>query len=909
MPTRIEAIKAFLTKMTHPDLASLYNGDMECQVNVAQDGGTRIEGEYQGRQWHGWQDPNSGDVWKSFRIPWNAGTSPSYTDSRMSFNLEQHAEGIGMTGWNWKRKVSQWFAFDFDAISGHSDKHTSKLTNDQLKEVQDAASSIPWVTVRKSTSGGGLHLYVFIDEVSTQNHNEHAALARAILGKMAAITGFNFAAKVDICGGNMWCWHRKMAGTDGLKLIKQGDKLPADQIPMNWKDHVKVVTGRKKRATPKFIDESSDPNAERWFEEICGQRSGVTLDDEHKRLIRWLEENGCQSWWDQDHGMLVCHTYDLSQAHTSLMMRGIFRTEAEGTEHGMDHNCYCFPGRKGSWTVRRFTPGVKEDVTWAQDGAGWTYCYLNRAPTLQTAARAFDGIENEKGEFVFRHAELAMKAAQLLGVHLNLPNEMMTRPAKLKEHKDGRLIALMDHQSHDESSKMTGWLQEKGIWKRIYGVQVANNANDESSLVGDYDDTVRHIVTSNRDDAGWVIRSDGRWSVEPLTHIKEALCSLGVSKKDVPQIIGQSVVKPWELCNLPFQPEYPGERKWNRDAAQVRFVPSQDRDNLNYPTWTKILQHLGRDLDEAVKKHPWAVANCIVSGADYLKCWIASLFQEPMQPLPYLFFWSSEQNTGKSTFHEMLNLLLTRGYVRADHALSSSSQFNGELENAVVCVIEETDLRKSTQAYNRIKDWVTSPMLPIRRLYQTAYSVLNTTHWIQCNNSAEACPMFPGDTRITMIHVSPLTEMIPKKVLYPQLEKEAPDFLASVLSLELPTSNDRLNLPIIETEDKLATVENNMSALDMFIRDKCHYVPGEIIPFSEFCDAFYNFVDPAEKHEWSKIAIGKKIPSRFAQARLRATGYKHIGNISWRPYDDADGPPKQRLVKLPDGFLGEEKGA
>ena len=190
IPKKTEAIASFLNHMTQPDLASLYHLGMECQVNVAQDGGERIEGDFKGKKWHAWTDGLS--TWKPFRIPFKANTNPEYTDSPLKFDLVQHAEAIGMTGWNWQKRVSQWVAFDFDAIVGHSENHTAKLTDEQMTAVIEAAQSIPWVTVRKSTSGSGIHLYVFIDDVPTNNHNEHAALGRAILAQMAALTGFDF---------------------------------------------------------------------------------------------------------------------------------------------------------------------------------------------------------------------------------------------------------------------------------------------------------------------------------------------------------------------------------------------------------------------------------------------------------------------------------------------------------------------------------------------------------------------------------------------------------------------------------------------------------------------------------------------------------------------------------------------
>ncbi len=55
-PTKTEAIKAFLMASTHRDLAERYHFGMEVQVNVAQDDGERIEGDFRGRQWHGFTD-------------------------------------------------------------------------------------------------------------------------------------------------------------------------------------------------------------------------------------------------------------------------------------------------------------------------------------------------------------------------------------------------------------------------------------------------------------------------------------------------------------------------------------------------------------------------------------------------------------------------------------------------------------------------------------------------------------------------------------------------------------------------------------------------------------------------------------------------------------------------------------
>lgn len=892
-PSKTTAIKRFLTAMTHPDLAELYSKDMEVQVHVGADGGTRIDGEYKGRTWRAFEDA-AGNRWKNIRIPLNAKTEPEDNDGPMNWDLAEHAEGIGMTGWDWKARRSRWVGFDFDAISGHSEQHAKKLTDKELLEVKDKAWNIPWVTVRKSTSGKGLHLYVFVDDVPTANHDEHAALARAILGTMSALVGFDFHGKADAMGHIMWTWHRKMRGTDGLTLLKQGEILR--DIPPNWRDHVDVIRGKRKKNRPQFVNQEIAPlvggedEAERTFEELCGQITKVPLDQEHERLIDWFRENNAFWSWDPDRHMMVTHTIHLLEAHEALGFKGPFKTISEGKDRGNDQNCFAYPMRRGAWQIRRFGPGVAEASTWDQDSSGWTRCFYNREPDLKTVARSQGANEHKSGGFIFQHAEQAQSAVLQLGSNLDLPTWAGSRPTKLRERKeDGKIVAEIPRDPSDNGGEMVpkGWYHEGKSWYKVLNAQMGTPTAAET---GNYDDMVRHVVTNTSEDYGWVLKRDSEWGVEPLAHVRIALKSFGLSSKDSETVLGGSVSKPWVLVNLPFQSEYPGDRKWNRGAAQLRFYQTVETDKLSYPHWLKILNHIGSGLDVAVKQHPWARANGILTGADYLKIWIASLFQAPQEPLPYLFLYSTEQNTGKSIFHEALSLLVTSGVVRADAALTSQSSFNGELENAVLCVVEETDLRRHKQAYNRIKDWVTSRQLPIHKKQQTPYTVPNTSHWVQCSNDPHACPVTFGDSRITMVHVPVLDpiDLIPKREMLARLEKEASDFLAAVMTLEIPPSGDRLNVPVIATDEKLAAEKHSQTLLEMFITENVHLVHGRMIRISEFFDRFQNWLDPSAIHDWSKIRVGREMPVKFPKGRNRKDGQFNYGNMSWTPRDPSE---------------------
>jgi hypothetical protein len=180
---------------------------------------------------------------------------------------------------------------------------------------------------------------------------------------MSALAGYDFSDSVDACGGNIWVWARKMLGTDGLMLVKQGEVLV--DVPINWRDHIRVTMSRgKRRNLPQFIPDSESEA----FDELAGQRSRVPLDDEHKRLIDFLRTKQAIWWWSGDYHMLVCETHDLKLAHSALGMRGVFDTVSSGQKP--EQNCFAFPMRDGAWVVRRYSKGCQETLNWDQDKGG-----------------------------------------------------------------------------------------------------------------------------------------------------------------------------------------------------------------------------------------------------------------------------------------------------------------------------------------------------------------------------------------------------------------------------------------------------------------------------------------------------------------------------------------------------------
>jgi phage/plasmid-associated DNA primase len=354
----------------------------------------------------------------------------------------------------------------------------------------------------------------------------------------------------------------------------------------------------------------------------------------------------------------------------------------------------------------------------------------------------------------------------------------------------------------------------------------------------------------------------------------------GHSKPEAEQLMGWAEKRPWKLVSLPFQPEYPGNRQWNRNATQLAFQPIPRDEEPVHPHWDLILEHIGSDLSKYLAKLDWAIESGIRTGGDYLRAFFASIIRDPLEHTPYLFLFG-EENSGKSIFHEAFSLLVTSGVVKADRALTSRSDFNGELAGAILCVVEEKDIGKTPGALAKIKDASTAEFLSIRKMRTDPYMARNFTHWVQCNNDFASCPVFPGDSRITVIYVPPFTGTeIPKRQLLRKLEEEAPAFLRTVIDMILPHPMGRLRIPIVDTEHRKRLQDFAKSWLDTFIDENVTYDDRCMILFSEFYDRFLTWLPPDELSKWSRASVSRALPTKHKTASKTANK-TYVMNARW----------------------------
>lgn len=887
----VDAVKEFLEKNS-PVMCHLYNENMELQVSVAQGDGVPEQGIYQGKSWSGFKKEENGEIvdrWKAFRIPFNANQDPTYDLSKELKFSTKHFNGIGLSGWDWKNKVSKWVVFDFDSLVGHSEKNPNRLTEEQLKEIEQQLINIDWITIRRSTSGNGLHIYVFVDNIPANNHTEHASLAKAILDKMSVkCNGFDFKNKVDVLGHIFWIWHEKMKSSKSFELVKQGRTLQVDEIPPNWKDHKDVVSGefKKSKAYPVL---GRRPDLDKMFDELTGKNKKVPLDEEHNKLIAFLEKQKGHYWyWSSDFHMLVTHTKVLEKAHKELGMQGLFITNSEGSNLGSP-NCFCFPCPKGVWSVIRYGQGTREADIWIHTDGGFTRCYLNQATGFFKICEHYGGAQDPEAEgFSFSDCRKAQEILKALGEDFEVPKIFDGRPFQLTiMKKNGNKVAMVVTKERDDPN-LDGWVSKPrpNRWVRLTKIQAPKRETITQEFL---DDRVRHVVM-NGESIGWrILTNEGVWIWSPKTDIKE-FCKnafpVVFSDYELSALVGGCTNNPWTAVNLPFQPEYVGGRMWNFEAPQLMFKPTnKPLGELHTPTWDKVFNHLGQSLTEPIGKVKWCRDNGILTGGDFLKCWVASMIRFPYRQTPFLFFYG-DQDSGKSTFHEATSLLFSRGSMDGKIALSNTGDFNGELKKSVFVHVEEKDLSKDPQAYQRLKEWTTAIDISIHPKNCEVYSVKNTTHWCQFGNSHNYVPIAEDDTRIIIIYVPPLNResLIGKHKLLDLLREEGPDFISQIQQMDFPILEDRFTLPVIVTKEKSALTYTMSNQLKIFLKSKTEYVAGSTISLGDFFVKFQEWMDSSDRGKWSTQRVTKELPLRYPQGMLKRgenDGNVYIGNISW----------------------------
>jgi hypothetical protein len=835
-----------------------------------------------------------GEIFGPARWPYQASSdTPNYSDPAIRYIIKDRMLCIGSTWWNWKAKRSIGLGFDFDSIIGHAEG--VGISDEEMAKLDKI--DVDWIEVIKSTRGGGRHLYIWFDPDNapiTNNHTEHAALARSFIPLIARDTGLDIAANIDVCGSVLWIHHANATEENqGYSLVKPATQiLTADHVPPNWRDHVDVVNGSRTKVRVQGWTQDGTKTDGDELDEMTQAHSVVELDETHLKILDDLEATGHSSLWVPDHNLWQGHTAGLRHvfeqwAERGSPMRGLFETNTPD-DHPDKPNCFMRAKNDGAWDVWRFGVGTDECPLWDTNGK-YPHTTYNYPATLKQICLSVGGYEGteEKHGFLFATMEELKEALKLLGTDLEIPDRADGRTLSLHNGPQGKIILVISKDRKDEKRDFPRFVRAaRGweIWIRDT-VKTSDVEVEEENLWSELDEKIRALKiqgTKGGQFDSWVLNdATESWLTQPRENIKSFLLSIGFGKPD--PILGGAVYKSWALVNEPFQPEYPGGRVWNRSAAQFVYAPVElsEGEVPHHPTWTRVMSHCGVDLSEYIPQLTWCENWGITTGGDYLTAWVACMFQNPFGKLPYLFMYGP-QNSGKSSFHESLALLLTTGVAKADRALTSEQGYNGELEDAVLAVVDEVDISKAgSTVYNKLKEWVTGLTISIHAKYKAVKDVVSCLHFVQMSNTRSSLPVFPGDTRITAMNVPSLEEEIPRDQLQELLRKEAPHFMRTLMDLTIPEATGRLMLPIIETQGKAEAAAGNINEVSQFIEDNCYKTPGAAVKFAEFKKKFLDSLEEFQRSEWPDRLITNELDEVYPIGKGARINQKIIGNLTF----------------------------
>lgn len=862
---------------------------------------------------HGTPIPDSqkfeadGEVFGPMRWPYNSDTEPNYSDPPIQFNIATRLKAIGTSWWDWKNKRSIGIGFDFDSLIDHT---AANVGIDQSEIERLDKLDIPWIEIIRSTRGNGRHIYIWFDPENapiTQNHNEHSAIARSFLPLLSEHTGLDIDMNVDCKGLIMWIYHVNATRENrGYECIKPATQiLTADHVPPNWRDNLEVVSGSRNRVRVQGWTADGTQTKGDELDDMTQAYSRVELDETHLKILEALEGTGHTCLWVHDHHLWQGHTGGLKQVYEDFAergtpLRGLFDTNSGETDPGKP-NCFMRPKPNGAWDVYRFGEGTGECSLWDTQGK-WTHIMFNYPATLRQICVACGGYEAPKAEkgFLFDDLEGFKKAVEMLGGRFSIPAKADKREVALRMQGE-KVVATVEKKNSDEKSDFKGWSKGTGVWERVLAdVDMSAEAQvEEEKLWADLDNKVRalKVVERGGEFDSWAMFDESQnWTTQPRENIKSYLTSLGYGKPDA--VIGGAVFKSWTLTNEPFGPEYPGGRKWNRNAVQFVYQPVtlEEGQEPTHPTWNRLLEHCGVELNEYIPDLPWCRDWGITTGGQYLLAWVACMVQKPYCKLPYLFMYGP-QNSGKSSFHESLALLFTTGVEKADRALTSSQGYNGELRGVILAVIDEVNVNKTgPEVYNKLKEWVTGETFAVHAKYKQVATIKSTLHFVQVANERSALPVFPGDTRITAMNVPPLEEEIPRDLFREKLRAEAPHFMRTLLDFEVQPPTGRLALPIIITQGKLDAENVNTDELNQFIEERCFKIPGSAVKFADFYDRFIETVEDHLKSNYSKRLVKQRVSEMFPIGEQGAGAIKQavVGNLTL----NGDTAPSEEWVKM-----------
>ena len=200
-------------------------------------------------------------------------------------------------------------------------------------------------------------------------------------------------------------------------------------------------------------------------------------------------------------------------------------------------------------------------------------------------------------------------------------------------------------------------------------------------------------------------------------------------------------------------------------------------------------------------------------GLDYMQL----LYMKPITKLPILVLVSKENNTGKSTFLNLLKMIFGKNMTFNTNE-DFRSQFNSDWANKLIIGVDETLLNRMEDT-ERIKNLSTAFTYKIEGKGKDRAEIEFFGKFVFCsNNEDNALYISPGETRFWVRKIHPLTNGDP--LFLRKLKSEIPAFLYFLKNRALYTKQEsrmwfRLDLFQTEALKRMISYNRNKTECDL----------------------------------------------------------------------------------------------
>lgn len=250
-----------------------------------------------------------------------------------------------------------------------------------------------------------------------------------------------------------------------------------------------------------------------------------------------------------------------------------------------------------------------------------------------------------------------------------------------------------------------------------------------------------------------------------------------------------------------------------RNHEAHRTKPSTD----SWPTIRKIVTSI-------VSNNEWSEVT------EHLMNWLAVIFQKRIKT-GTCWVAGGTEGTGKGLFiNKVLAPLLGSRYVKEITITRLEDQFNGWLEQTLLCFVDEIQVSSSQHRKilsGTLRNWITEPHLDMRNMNQVAYNAKNYTNFIMGSNQVDPVEINAKDRRYNVGEFQTRKLQITEHEVETLIPQELAPFFNYLMTRKADVAQART---VLHTNSRKSVIDAGRSSVDM-LADAL--IDGDISPFLE----------------------------------------------------------------------------